>query len=160
MLHGLTAFFVLCYAQCTKVSLSILTPGYVNIIGSNFSEQTLTVVFLKGDVPFFTGEHIKYVILALLFTITIIIVPPMLLLVYPLCYEVFSLLQIEEAILIRLLCKVVPLEKFKPLFDSIQGCFKDKHRYFAGLYFVYRFFGLLFYVTLSASCTMLCLRFS
>ena len=82
---------------------------------------------------------------------TIIIVPPTLLLVYPLCYEIFALLRIEETVLVRFACKVVPLEKFKPLFDSIQGCFKDKHRYFAGLYFVYRFLALVSYVTLSSS---------
>ena len=151
MLHGLTAFLVLCYAQCTKVSLSILTPGYVNTIESDFSEQTSTVVFLKGDISFFAGKHLTYAIPALFFTVIIIIIPPTLLLVYPLCYELFHLLQIEEATFVRFVCKVAPLEKFKPLFDSIQGCFKDKHRYFAGLYFVYRFLALLSYVTLSDS---------
>lgn len=151
VLHGLTAFLVLCYAQCTKVSLLILTPGYVNIVESDFSKQTSTVVFLKGDISFFTAKHLIYAIPALFFTVTIIIVPPTLLLVYPLCYELFALLRIEETVLVRFACKVVPLEKFKPLFDSIQGCFKDKHRYFAGLYFVYRFLALVSYVTLSNS---------
>ena len=151
VLHGLTAFLVLCYAQCTKVSLLILTPGYVNIIESDFSKHTSTVVFLKGDVSFFSGKHLLYAIPALFFTITFIVVPPTLLLVYPLCYELFTLLRIEETVFVHFACKVVPLEKFKPLFDSIQCCFKDKHRYFAGLYFVYRFLALVSYVTLSNS---------
>lgn len=151
VLHGITAFLVLCYAQCTKVSLLILTPGYINIIEPDFSKHTSTVVFLKGDISFFSGKHLLYAIPALFFTITIIIVPPTLLLVYPLCYELFTLLRIEETVLVHFACRVVPLEKFKPLFDSIQGCFKDKHRYFAGLYFVYRFLALVLYVTLSNS---------
>ena len=151
VVHGLTAFLVLCYAQCTKVSLLILTPGYVNTVESDLSKQTSTVVFLKGDVIFFTGKHLIYAIPALFFTVTIIIIPPTLLLIYPLCYELFALLHIEETALVHFACKVVPLEKFKPLFDSIQGCFKDKHRYFAGLYFVYRFIALVSYVTLSNS---------
>ncbi len=51
-----------------------------------------------------------------------------------------------------MLCQVIPLEKFKPLFDSFQGDFKDEHRYFAGLYFVYRLiirsmFAFSYYVT-------------
>lgn len=31
----------------------------------------------------------------------------------------------------------------KPLFDSFQSCFKDKYRYFAGLYFLYRLVALI-----------------
>ena len=34
-------------------------------------------------------------------------------------------------------------EKYKLLFDSFQSCFKDEHRYFAALYFIYRFLILL-----------------
>ena len=43
------------------------------------------------------------------------------------------------------MCKVVPLEKLKPLFDSFQGSFKDKYRFFAGLFFIYRLSALLPY---------------
>ncbi len=38
----------------------------------------------------------------------------------------------------RILCTYIPLEKYKPFFDSFQGCFKDEHRYFASIYFLYR----------------------
>ena len=31
------------------------------------------------------------------------------------------------------------ISRFKPLFDSFQGCFKDKFRFFASLLFLYRF---------------------
>ena len=34
--------------------------------------------------------------------------------------------------------------KLMPFLDSFQACFKDRHRYFAGLYFIYR---LLFPIT-------------
>ena len=50
----------------------------------------------------------------------------------------------------RVLCRVVPLERFKPFFDSFQGAFKDNHRYFAGLYFIYRLVPLVLYVALSS----------
>ena len=49
----------------------------------------------------------------------------------------------------RVLCRVIPLEKFKPFFDSFQGAFKDNHRYFAGLYFIYRLVPLVLYVVSS-----------
>lgn len=37
----------------------------------------------------------------------------------------------------------MPLERLKPIFDSFQGCFKDRYRFFAGLYFIYRLVALL-----------------
>ena len=37
--------------------------------------------------------------------------------------------------------------KFKPVFDSIQGCFKDNFRFFASLYFLYRWMVLIIYMT-------------
>lgn len=32
----------------------------------------------------------------------------------------------------------LPISSLKPLLDSFQGCFKDNFRFFAGLYFLYR----------------------
>ncbi len=37
------------------------------------------------------------------------------------------------------------IDPLKPVFDSFQGCFEDNLRFFAGLYFVYRWVGLLTY---------------
>ena len=34
--------------------------------------------------------------------------------------------------------------KFMPFLDSFQACFKDKYRFFAGLYFTYRIAIALF----------------
>lgn len=47
-------------------------------------------------------------------------------------------MKIEESKFSRILCKIVPLERLKPFFDSFQGSYKDKHRYTSGLYFIYR----------------------
>jgi len=44
---------------------------------------------------------------------------------------------------VNLLCTVVPLERIKPVFDSIQGDFKDRWRFFSGLFFFYRLLILL-----------------
>ena len=79
-------------------------------------------------------------------------IPPLLLLTYPLCYKLFALLKIEESKCAQITCKIVPLEKTKPLFDSIQGAFKDRYRFFAGLYFLYRLCALLSF-TLSNTLT-------
>lgn len=98
---------------------------------------------------FFHGSHLKYAVPALIALIMMTILPPLLLLIYPLCYKVLALLKIQESSFTKLLCMAVPLEKFKPLFDSFQGEFHDNHRYFAGLYFIYRLFIITLWVVSS-----------
>ena len=101
-------------------------------------------------MPFFGGSHLKYAIPAVFALVLITILPPVLLLVYPLCYKVLALMKLEETRVTRVLCRVVPLERFKPFFDSFQGAFKDNHRYFAGLYFIYRLIPLALLVFTSS----------
>ena len=145
VIHGLVAFLVICYAQSTRVSLSILTPGHIHWIGSAKDHKRSTVVYYEGEMPFMSIQHLKYAIPAMLFLITFTIIPPLLLMVYPLCYKLFALLKVEETSFNHYLCTVVPLEKLKPLFDSFQGSFKDNYRFFAGLFFVYRLTTLVLY---------------
>ena len=144
-IHGLIAILVMCYSQCTSVSLSILTPGYVYGRGFVENRTTRKVVYLNGDLNYFSRDHLKYAIPAILFTIIFTIIPPVCFIVYPLCYKIFALCHIEETLVTRILCLVVPLEKIKPVFDSVQGCFKDKYRFFSGLYFLYRFIILVYF---------------
>lgn len=135
IIHGLSAFFVICYAQCTNVTLVILTPTKVYGLGFKTLEYA---VYYQGDIPYMKGDHLRYAISALFFLVTFVAVPPILLIVYPLCYKIFALLRIEETRFIRLTCRIIPLEKMKPLFDSFQSCFKDNYRFMAGVYFLYR----------------------
>ena len=136
VIHGLSGFFVLCYSQCATVSLMLLRP--VMYLDPHNTTSNSRYVLYNGSMPYFGAQHIRYAIPALLFILTLVVLPPLVFLTYPLCYRVFRLLNIEETKISKLLCKLVPLEKFKPFFDSFQGSFKDKHRYTSGLYFLYR----------------------
>ena len=40
---------------------------------------------------------------------------------------------------------MIPISKLKPFLDSFQGCFKDNLRFFAGIYFLYRWIALLMF---------------
>ena len=153
IIHGLSAFLVISYSECTRVSILILTQGTLRF----GHKQQKIVAFYNGEYEFFGTEHLTYAIPALMFIIAIGIIPPALLLGYPLCYKLFALLRIEESRCLHLTCKIFPLEKFKPVFDSFQGTFKDRFRCFAGLYFFYRLFALLIFSFTSdfnAHCTM------
>ena len=138
--HGLSSFLVLCYSQCTKVSLLLLTPATVFQKGSKYYKQ---VVFYDGQMDFFKGKHLAYAIPIIMLAFPLIVIPPFLLFAYPLCYKVFALLHIQESMFLKIVCKIIPLERFRPFFDSFQSSFKDEYRCFAGLYFIYRFLTLL-----------------
>ncbi len=134
IIHGLSSLLVLCYSQCTKVSLLLLAPTYLH--GSNR-------VWYQGEFKYLEGPHLSYALPAFYLLVVITILPPVLLLSYPLCYRVLAFFRIQESKFSRVLCKVIPLEKYKPFLDSFQGTFRDECRYFAGLYFLYRLLILL-----------------
>ena len=150
MIHGFSTFFVICYTQCAKVTLFLLIPSRIYSVGTPMKHNDTKVVFYAGDYLYFHNGHLKYAIPALIIGIVLVLIPLILLLSYPLCYRVFAILRIEETRFVQVLCKVAPLEKMKPLFDSFQGCYKDKYRFFAGLYFLYRFAALISFLSLDS----------
>ena len=137
VIHGLSAFFVMCYSQCTRVSFQILSSIYL-YQGNNFYQK---VVFRSGELQPFHGEHLKYAIPAIVFHLTLVMVPPILLLVYPLLCKLLGVCSLSESQVANKLTKYIPLQ----LLDSFQGCFQDNLRLFAGLYFLYRMFALAAY---------------
>ena len=138
MIHGLTAFLVMVYTQCTNISFQLLNYVWVyDLYGSG-----RRVLFYQGDMDLFSKQHGPFAFLAILCLCSLTLIPPLFLISYPLCYRIASLLRLENTKCIKLLGKLCPVSKLKPVFDSFQGCFKDNYRHFAGLYFVYRV-GLL-----------------
>ena len=138
IIHGLSSFLLICFSRSTKTSLQILNS--VTLFGKNGKAEQ-RVVYYHGEYNFFGTEHIPFAILALA-ALLLTSLPVVLLLVYPACHHFMAFLGLEQSKLNRCLCKVFPLDKLKPFFDSFQSTFKDDHRYFAGLFFVYRFMSL------------------
>ena len=135
VIHGLSALLVMCYAQCTKVSLFILDSAYLTSRGQRYVRK---VVFRQGNVDYFSREHLPYAVPALFCIATIVTIPPIMLFVYPVCYKIFANSWIGESGFFNFTSRFVPLARLKPFLDSFQSCFKDNCRFFAGLYFVYR----------------------
>ena len=143
IIHGLTAFFVLCYANCAQASILLLSYAVIRGKGASHVES---VVFYNGNIIWFSTEHLPYAIPAIIMGLFFVVLPPIILLVYPLHYKVISILKLSESKCVGFIIR--PLEKLKPLLDSFQGSFKDNFRFFSGLYFVYRF-SILAAVSLS-----------
>ena len=134
VIQGLSAFLVLTYSQCTEISFSILNP--INIYSG--PRKNATVVFLQGNINYFSREHLPYAIPALFCIISFVLTVPLLLMMYPLVNKVITFVGLEENCVFKLTSRLIPIGKIKPLLDCFQGTFKDNYRFFAGLYFAYR----------------------
>ena len=104
---------LLSYTSVASTSLLLMRPfTFVGI------DKVYT--YLSPDIEYFHGFHIAYAIVALIFTITIVIGFPVLLLLEPFLNSKINFI------------------KIKPLLDQFQSCYKDKYRYFAGYYMICR----------------------
>ena len=146
VIHGLSAFLVVCYAQTTRASLALILP--VRLKHRNDTKEYIfgqnTYVF-RGDMKYFRPEHLKYALPALFCLCTVVLVPPLLLITYPLFYKVLALCNLSENKHVNRITQLMFLEKMKPMLDSFQSCYKDNCRFFAGLYFCYRTIALITY---------------
>ena len=132
MVHGLTAFLIMCYSEVTHVSFNLL--NYETLKGKGGREYPYKIVFINGEMEYFSKDHLFYAIPAIIVVAFIIIPTPLCLL----CDPIF--LKIEDHLKVFEHCKPWTRlrEPFKPLMDSFQSCFKDKFRFYAGLFFLYR----------------------
>ena len=131
LIHGLSAFFILCYSQCAQITFHILTYFCLYSIDLKCEEKVVSGI---GFMNYFQGEHIKYAVLAIFVLIVMIIIPPLLLLIYPLLFKLLGFCKVSESKLAGILWRMMPIQ----LLDSFQSSFKDNLRFFAGLYFLYR----------------------
>jgi hypothetical protein len=135
VVQGLNAFLVICYFQCTRVTFLIL--NYQTIEGKG-GVHYRNVVQWDGELEYFQGKHLAYSLLALICLFLIVIPLPFILLFDGL------LLRMEYYLYQRIKChhNIHPWTSInrvlKPLLDSFQGTFKDKYRFFAGVFFLYR----------------------
>jgi hypothetical protein len=142
IIHGLSAFLVLCYSQSLRVSLHLLR-GYHLLVRHGSDLNVSKRVWLNGNVIYFSRGHLVYALPALFFLFTIGVLPLIVLLAHPQLNRILAFCNVEESKIVMFISSKLPISSVKPLIDSFQGCFKDNLRFFAGLYFLYRFILLL-----------------
>ena len=150
-IHGLCAFLVMCYIQCTKTSFLLLK--YVRPEGLNGKQGDLYTYY--GGKLFFQQQHAVYASLALFFLVTITIPPLLILLLHPFLLQLLSLCHLSEHWLVLKVMKILCIQKLIPFLDCFQSCYKDKYRMFAGLYFAYRVALLLLFITANSYSNLL-----
>lgn len=139
VVNGLCTFLVICYAQCTKTSFHILKHSVP--IGYNGKHEKHYSYY--GGLPFFSTQHLPYAVPALISLVFVTILPPLILLLYPLSLQLLSICGLSEHRVVNTILKFTGIYKIIPFIDSFQSCYKDRLRFFAGLYFIYRIAALL-----------------
>ena len=117
--RGFVTFLVLSYTKLTLVTFTLLKPTYLYGPGGKGYD---IVVSLDGTLEYFGPGHLPYAIPAILVLIFIVLLPLVILGMYP---RMCNWLGIQ-------------VHKMMPFFDSLNGAFKHNCYYFALLYFVYR----------------------
>ncbi len=134
VINGISTFLILCYSQCIKTSFFILSPAQLRTQGG--IPGNLVTVY--GGSLFLNGRHLLYSLMAISCILTIVIIPPVVLLSYPMLLHILGLCKLSEHWLVNNLLSLFMINRLKPLIDSFQSCYRDKVRFFAGLYFIYR----------------------
>lgn len=132
---GISAFLVICYNQSTKTSFLILKYIVPRGIMDHPSNYTYTYY---GGLRYFHGIHLLYAIPALFNLIVVTILPPLILLLYPLSLQLLSLCNLSEHRIVTTVLRMTYIHKLTPFIDCFQSCYRDNVRFFSGLYFVYR----------------------
>ena len=146
VVHGISTFLTICYAQCVKISFYLLT-GVNFYVKADSDFKPPRHVWLNGEIVYLSKEHLPYALPAIFCILTICVLPPALLLCYPLGNKVLDMLDLQDQNVVSYISQKVSISRLKPLLDSIQCCYKDNLRFFAGLYFLYRWMIVLAYIT-------------
>ena len=140
--HGISTFLIICYGQYTRVSFFILTKTYLQ---GKSGVNSIPVTYY-GGLPYLSDRHLLYAIPAIVCTTFLVVLPPFLLLLYPLILHLLSTCGLSEHPLMNKMLYLLRINRLLPLFDSFQSCYRDKMRFFAGLYFLYRAAAFLAYM--------------
>ena len=135
-IDAFSTFLVLSYSKFTVVSVYLLTP---NSLLYATGPELGSGLYFQGNIRYLSSDHAPFFTAAVFVMVIFVLLPPVLLLVYPLklvqkifakfgyCGEFFS-----------------AGSRMQLFLDTFQGCFKDGTngtrdcRYFAGLYFLLR----------------------
>ena len=113
IIHVICCLLLLSYTSLASTSLLLMRPLI-------FHDVDKVYTYVSPDVEYLHGRHLVYAIVAVLFTIVIVIGLPLLLALEPFLNSKINFI------------------KIKPLLDQFQGCYKDKYRYFAAYYMICR----------------------
>ena len=111
VIDSFATFFLLSYNKILSVTADILVPTQIYELGSN---STKFGVYYSPTVKYLQGEHLPYAITALVILTSFVIIPTIILILYP--FQFF-----------QKLLSAIPINWhfLRAFIDSFQGCYKD-----------------------------------
>ena len=112
LIDAFASFFLLSYVKIMNVTMDLLLPTEVHQLGLNTSTLGL---FYSPTVTYFGRDHLPYAIFALTVFILFVIIPPIVLILYPFrCFQKFlSFIPLKWNLILH------------GFIDTFQGCYKD-----------------------------------
>ena len=140
LIESFATLYLLSVVKFQSVTLDLLAPTAVYFVDSK--QDSSLYLYLAGDVVYFGKEHMPYAVLAIIVFTVAVLLPPVLLFLYPCnCFQ-YSLNKLK--------CNSLALRTFM---DVFQGHYKNGTnrtldlRLFSGMYLLSRFvFIVLFYI--------------
>ena len=135
LIDAFVTFFLLTNVKFINISLSLLVPVKIVHINATACHDTLQRLFYDATLPYFGSRHLPYAILAITVLTVFVLVPVLLLILYPFRWfqRLLSFFPFRWYIL-------------HTFMDSFYGCYKDGTqpgtrdcRWFASLFFLVRF---------------------
>ena len=113
IIHVMCCLLLLSYTSLATTSLLLMRPLIFQDVDQIFT-------YVSPDVEYFHGRHLAYAIVAIIFTVIVVLGLPLLLALEPFVNSKINFV------------------KLKPLLDQFQGCYNDRYRYFAAYYMICR----------------------
>ena len=112
-LKAMCILMMLSFWSLADISINILTPTVLDT-----QHYSMYMVSIQPDITFFSPQHLPLAIPALLVLLVVILPLVIILLSAPFLQRVINLFIV------------------KPFLDEFQSCYKDKYRWYSGVYFV------------------------
>ena len=131
ILPAFATFLLLSYNKFSTTSSYLV--GSQPLISDDGKTLNDSRVYFAGTISFSSDVyHRKYLPLACVVFATFVAIPPLLLLDFPIKAFEWCISKVD------CLWRHYPADKVQILLDTFQGCYKNKMRFFSGLYFLFR----------------------
>ena len=131
LLPAFASFLLLSYMKFSTTSSYILNDQHP--ITSHGNQLSASRVYYASQYRVTDKEYLVYYIPAVVVLVTFVTFTPLVLLDYPLKALEWCILKVG------CLKRFYPIDKVHLFLNMFQGCYRDKMRFFAGLYFFFRF---------------------
>ena len=148
LIESFATLYLLSTMKLQSVTLDLLSPTQLYHVDGTTDDKLY--LYLAGDVEYFGPEHMPYALLSLFFSVVFLLIPGLLLFLYP-CRSFQRLLNTIH-------CNFFGLRIFM---DVFQGHYKDgtnstrDYRFFSGIFFWTRYVLMTCFILLSSLYSLL-----